>query len=615
VARSSYLPSVPTSLRRNMKRVNGKCPGLSTATTLLVLFLQTDGTLMKRVALVHHGPEGLPSLLCADTDHDGLGEIIYSAFDTVHDYQMWEILEYRPFNRYEVVKSDTGIYPYPPGQLVSGNFWLYDVGDVDRDGRADIVGELRYAEVAGYDKGAICVMESPDSASYPDSIVWLWPYPWSLAVLYWKLYADLDGDSNREIVEQCSDGTAVFENVADNRESLVWRQQAGRYGLSVWSDFDLNGRNEFIGRGGDCERIIECNGDNSYAEVDSVLSHTVNGSDIFAGRDADQNGRPEFFIPNARYELPGWWFDLYMYEAEAEHDYVVYPIASVGENIDDPNPRASLCADIDGDGVDEVIWACCRHVRVLKATGPHQFEEVWNWRNDHGANVTYCNAWDMNGNGYKEVLVGGNSKISVFEVEAVQVVNPNGGQEFIPGDTCTIRWRVLTPPRCDSVSLFLRSDTNAVNGFYRLDTIAHGLSPSESTYSWSVPDTTLDSVRILAIAYGPGWQFDESDSTLRIAPAGVAGPLVTPPREWALSVSPNPARGAFAVRYDVPRQCRVSVGVYDAGGRLVSPLSEGDVAPGRYESKLAPGALPAGIYFCRLAAGGQRFSRKVVLTE
>ena len=80
------------------------------------------------------------------------------------------------------------------------------------------------------------------------------------------------------------------------------------------------------------------------------------------------------------------------------------------------------------------------------------------------------------------------------------------------------------------------------------------------------------------------------------------------PGKWGLS---QPLCG----QTDVQSPFSMSLGIYDVGGRLVRSLSEGDVAPGTYEAKLPSGALPAGVYFCTLAAGGQRFSRKVVLTE
>jgi len=125
------------------------------------------------------------------------------------------------------------------------------------------------------------------------------------------------------------------------------------------------------------------------------------------------------------------------------------------------------------------------------------------------------------------------------------------------------------------------------------------------------------------------WQFDISDSAITFTGGGVAEGNHYVPVQWSLSVSPNPARGAFTVRYDVPGkwgqsqplrsqtevQSPFSLGVYDAGGRLVRSLAEGDVAPGRYEVSLPAGTLPAGVYFCTLSADNKRFSRKVVLTE
>jgi len=59
----------------------------------------------------------------------------------------------------------------------------------------------------------------------------------------------------------------------------------------------------------------------------------------------------------------------------------------------------------------------------------------------------------------------------------------------------------------------------------------------------------------------------------------------------------------------------MSLGIYDAGGRLVRSLSEGDVAPGRYEARLPSGVLPAGIYFILLETPGFRSVKKAVVTR
>ena len=216
------------------------------------------------------------------------------------------------------------------------------------------------------------------------------------------------------------------------------------------------------------------------------------------------------------------------------------------------------------------------------------------------------------------MFVGGSGKISVFEVEPVRIMYPYNREVLVAGDTCLIRWRIYTPPRCDSVSLFLKTDTTIYPGerFWRLDTIATGLAPTESSYSWVVPDTQIAWVKVLAIAYGPGWQYDESDSASSIIRSGVEDQSSILVRDWALSVSPNPAVGRATVRWDIPRKASVRVCLYGPDGRIAKGLMSGEVGPGRYAAEVSTSdALPPGVYFCTLNAENQRFSRKVVLTE
>jgi len=78
------------------------------------------------------------------------------------------------------------------------------------------------------------------------------------------------------------------------------------------------------------------------------------------------------------------------------------------------------------------------------------------------------------------------------------------------------------------------------------------------------------------------------------------------PGKWGQS---QPLRGQTEV------QSPFSLGIYDAGGRLVQSLREGDVMPGRYEVRLPYGALPARIYFCTMDTGAKRISQKVVVTR
>jgi hypothetical protein len=562
-------------------------------------------------------------LTCGDTDHDSLPEIIW----VPHANWQWEIWEYRPVNRYERVFADT--LNWPPHGVDLGWFAPWAIGDFDGDSLTDLLGFMVDGDADSF-RGVVGVVESPARDSYPSVLRWWHPLAWHVAngpLCYFA--GDLDNDRKADLYywNPNGDTLVITENQANNQYRVVWDSAAPVGWTTAFGDFDLDGHQECVsGSSGSLGEVwmYENTGDDAYTLSWMDTVHVPNGVDAFSGNDLDSDGKPEFYIAFCWHPGTVADFYLYMWEMTGNNTYERTLVANRQCEVGDDFFGLGVCGDVDADGADELLWSTGSDLFIYKATGNNQFTEVWNWHNPTQCEVRTLlpNLYDMNGDGYKELVMSGvfrgtpgyaRESTCVFEVEAVQVVEPNGGQTFAPGDTCEVRWRTFSPPRCDSVSLFLRTDTTIVNRFYRLDTIAHGLSPNESTYSWVVPDTTLDSARIVAIAYGPGWQFDESDSTFAILPGGVAETRRVLPRSWSLAVSPNPARGAFSVRYDVPQQCRVSVGIYDACGRLVESLAAGAVAVGRYSVDVPRGALPAGTYFVRLDAAAFSAVKKVVM--
>jgi len=392
--------------------------------------------------------------------------------------------------------------------------------------------------------------------------------------------------------------------------------------------------------------VWECTGDNQYEVVYQDTVGQPNGADVFMTNDIDGDSLPEFYV--AYENVPRGKIYLYMWQANQVGSDVYHRtlLDSVGFSGTDWG-RISECGDIDGDGIDECIWTTPDIIKVYKAVGDDDLQEVWHWNNDHGGfRSLVSTVYDINGDGYKELIAAGNAKISIFEIDAVDLLSPNGGSYSV-GDTVAVRWRINVPPRCDSVSLFLRRDS-----LWHLETIAAALPGTDSAYRWVVPANVPDTARIMVKAYGPGWQFDMSDSVIDFTGGAIAEKPNQAPRQWSLSISPNPARGAFTVRYDVPglgtkagtvregdtpperlrrtrRGCVPSartrgtapvfaLGIYDVGGRLVRSLREGDVAPGRYEVRLPSGVLPAGVYFVRLepsAVSRQPVAVKVVITR
>lgn len=90
--------------------------------------------------------------------------------------------------------------------------------------------------------------------------------------------------------------------------------------------------------------------------------------------------------------------------------------------------------------------------------------------------------------------------------------------------------------------------------------------------------------------------------------------------EAPLSASPNPFQGTTRLGFALPAAGRARLSVFDAGGRRLRTLLDGE-APAGAQSAVWDGrdeggrALPAGVYFFRLEQGGAVWSGRAVLTR
>jgi len=557
----------------------------------------------------------------ADADRDGLLEMAYATgrHDSMStDPQRWEYGRFQPWNRWQLLHADTIVFP-PPNGIFNGYFIPGAIGDADRDGLSEILG-YNYVFEDTLNQTIMTTMEQQTPEGIPDTMTFQY-----VVTSYGQLLlpAYLPGDLDLDGFADIPNGTAfeateriMLENRGNNTYVKAWSSSdSGLLSAVASGDFDLDGRVELAQTIRGHVTVSKAMSNDRYEVVwtDTLLipnSHL----DCFSARDANQNGRPEFLFMGARYESMGWMCYLYMWELEGT-DYVRTLVDSVFVYEANAFGR-SVSGDVDGDGVDEVIWNTNSGVGIYKASPGGTPQRVAYWYNNHdpdhqfGVNV---NVADVNYDGYNEILTSCREQLSVLEVEAIRVMEPNRRVEYNPGDTCRISWQTFDPPHCDSVSLFLRTDTT-----YELDTIAHGLAPDDTPYVWVVPDIRAESAYVMAIAYGPGWQYDESDSAIRILGTGIGEERPLRIRELRLAVGPNPATGAVGICYDLPASMPVEVSVLDLSGRRVATLASGRLGPGRYQARWNHAdsrSLPAGVYFVRLAAGGNSRLVKLVLAR
>lgn len=91
-----------------------------------------------------------------------------------------------------------------------------------------------------------------------------------------------------------------------------------------------------------------------------------------------------------------------------------------------------------------------------------------------------------------------------------------------------------------------------------------------------------------------------------------AGAGATPTAVSVSDVYPNPARGAFAVRFGLPASGEARVALYDVLGREVAVLHAGPTGAGWHRVDADP-ALPAGVYLVRIVAGAGASARALTV--
>lgn len=102
-----------------------------------------------------------------------------------------------------------------------------------------------------------------------------------------------------------------------------------------------------------------------------------------------------------------------------------------------------------------------------------------------------------------------------------------------------------------------------------------------------------------------------------LVPSGTLG--VDGPAPAALAFAaprPNPARGDMTLRWTLSRSGPVRLGVYDAAGRRVALLREGEMAAGEHSASFAlrdeaGRELASGLYLVRLEAEGRTLTRRI----
>ena len=111
----------------------------------------------------------------------------------------------------------------------------------------------------------------------------------------------------------------------------------------------------------------------------------------------------------------------------------------------------------------------------------------------------------------------------------------------------------------------------------------------------------------------------ESDSLtwdVSVHPDGVYADAPRHPETTTLQTpSPNPFNSRTQIRYSLPFEAQIDLGLYDISGRRVVTLCSGVRAVGVWSATIDGSELSSGVYFVGMSVGEQRLLQKVVLVK
>lgn len=308
--------------------VVGQSPATSNS---LVPRVESPGSLSLSV-VAQLDPAALASMAFGDTDHDGYNEVLFR-------YGIrYRIHEEIGNNLYSLVHSSESFF-YPE-----------QAGDLDGDGKSDVVGQ---------ESSYLQVYESPDAASHPVDLVWSSPALSNF--VGHPTIADSDRDGRMEIIHSVngSSGLIIVENTGDDSYDLVYVATTpgnSATGSKVVGDFDGDGLFEIALSGvGGWVHVFESSADNAWSLTWSDSTGLVNAYGCAGGVDTDGNGVPEIFVAGNT-PIPGVGWDkwrTYVYEATSDNQF-----ARVDTIVTDTYWIAAthnVIADLTGDGSADYV--------------------------------------------------------------------------------------------------------------------------------------------------------------------------------------------------------------------------------------------------------------------
>jgi hypothetical protein len=225
----------------------------------------------------------------------------------------------------------------------------------------------------------------------------------------------------------------------------------------------------------------------------------------------------------------------------------------------------------------------------------------------------------------RDVQVGGvgvaNDGIafSVSTAGPFLVTAPNTNVTWPEGSQQTVTWNVagtdVAPVSCANVNIRLSTD-----GGVSFPTVLVSNTPNDGSELVTIPAGPTTTARVKVEA-ADNIFFDLSNVNFTIESSAGVADLGRGASGLAIAANqPNPFNGRTTIAFEMPRSAPATLVVYDAAGRLVRTLLQGEVGAGAHhavwDGKDESGRIAAnGIYLYRLSSMGETLRGQMILVR
>lgn len=196
----------------------------------------------------------------------------------------------------------------------------------------------------------------------------------------------------------------------------------------------------------------------------------------------------------------------------------------------------------------------------------------------------------------------------VIHKPGIQVLSPNGGEEWESGYKKKITWQ--------SENVYAVQIYYSKNGGDSWNIVGLPQLASTGEYEWTVPSSASENCLVKLTDSRYPAVYDQSDSlftiftTVNIDLSNDGG---IPAAYYLYQNYPNPFNPASTIYFDLPEPADVKLTIYNVQGSEIASPVDGYFPAGRHHIVFHASDLPSGVYFYKLRAGNFVAARKMLL--